>query len=191
MTPPRLVPALRLPLAVAAGLVLGCAAAPPGPDAPMPAAVAPCPPTPVPSYAPATVTAEQVAGEWVGLSSDPRDAVIGTCDRVPFVLRLAQEGTRLTGQVVRLEAYVYLFDMALRGEGTVAGTLQAGRVRLAGEALDAFASPAPGKVAVRYNLRFEPARGHLVGTLDARPVWLLPRRAQGPCPSPRPCDPVI
>lgn len=183
--------------------LLGCTVSPPAASPSATPALAPTPaacksiymsgdylspPRPVPSVA---IAQDALSGSWYRIFNDygtrPAPGAADGCSTHYAYAKVIEQTPR--GIVIR-EAYNGDFHAAdaYNGAERLAGTYVEGRLRLSGEVSQdgTFKSPEP----VTYDLRYEPATQHLVGTRNGAPMTWVPLYIANPCPTPLPyCSP--
>jgi len=123
---------------------------------------------------------------WFGdYGPEPKEAVIRVPQRcwnggVDFTL--TEAGKKVTGRARWIEATGGVPRPPRDETETLTGTRDGNHIMLAGRhKLATFPDPirdpaqgAPenGETTVKYDLRFDPRTGHLVGSRDGRPLWL-------------------
>ncbi|HEY9722084.1 MAG TPA: hypothetical protein V6D47_08720 [Oscillatoriaceae cyanobacterium] len=119
-------------------------------------------PTPEPSV---TVSAQDLSGQWVfGSANEPSPGPVVACN--PFkIWNLTQTGSQLKGSV-----NACLGPCAAFTEETT-GANDAGQVALSGESAD---TPTGPRQPVTYQLHFDAATQHLIGTRNGQPFWAAP-----------------
>lgn len=135
----------------------------------------------------AAATGGSVSGAWLfgNYQPEPKQSVVSIAQRcwnggVDFTL--TEKGTKLTGTARWIEATGGVPRPPRDETETLTGTRDGNHVVLTGvHKVVTGASPYPAMpgetpdppdAKVRYDLRFDPKTGHLVGTRNGQPLWL-------------------